>query len=203
MVHQPLFSDPTWLGGRATGPNVIYPSRGGGCIKGGRYKIPVAGGFKIYTPIPPHPPLKNAFWPKIRGGGGGVYNFSLEESPKGFRKVLELWAPKSLKKEVQEKGHLWRMAMARWKWASLRPRFRCVFCDGQGLIFIHLQCWEVLPFSTIQRQRCIKNLFLKDPEFYTPLALNCQKGQHLPALEVYKNQSPRWSGNREQCTAAL
>ena len=28
----------------------------------------------------------------------------------------------------------------------------------------------------------------KDPEFYTPLALNCQKGQHLPALEVYKKQ---------------
>ena len=27
----------------------------------------------------------------------------------------------------------------------------------------------------------------------TPLALNCRKGQHLPALEVYKNQSPmRW-----------
>ena len=59
-----------------------------------------------------------------------------------------------------------------------------------GLIFIHLQCWEVLPFLTIQRQRCIKFLFLKDPEFYTLLALNCQKGQHLPALEVYKNQSP-------------
>ena len=30
----------------------------------------------------------------------------------------------------------------------------------------------------------------KDPEFYTPLVLNCGKGQHLPALEVYKNQSP-------------
>ena len=27
-------------------------------------------------------------------------------------------------------------------------------------------------------------------EWYTPLALNCQKGQHLPTLEVYKNQSP-------------
>ena len=43
---------------------------------------------------------------------------------------------------------------------------------------------------TIQRQRCIKMLCPKDPEFYTPLALNCQKGQHLPALEVYENQSP-------------
>ena len=27
-------------------------------------------------------------------------------------------------------------------------------------------------------------------DFYAPLALNCQKGQHLRALEVYKNQSP-------------
>ena len=58
------------------------------------------------------------------------------------------------------------------------------------LIFIHLQCWEVLPVFTIQRQRCIKILCPKDPEFYTPLALNCPKGQHLPAPEVYKNQSP-------------
>ena len=30
----------------------------------------------------------------------------------------------------------------------------------------------------------------KDPEFYTPLALNCQTGRDLPALEVHKNQSP-------------
>ena len=37
-----------------------------------------------------------------------------------------------------------------------------------------------------------KNPVPKDPEFYTPLALNCQEGQHLPALEVYKNQSPRF-----------
>ena len=29
--------------------------------------------------------------------------------------------------------------------------------------------------------------------FYTPLLLNCQKGQHLPAPEVYKNQSPSYS----------
>ena len=57
------------------------------------------------------------------------------------------------------------------------------------LVFIHLQCWEVLPFWSIQRQWCIKILCPKDPEFYTPLALNRQKGQHLPALEEYKNQS--------------
>ena len=43
---------------------------------------------------------------------------------------------------------------------------------------------------TIQHQWCIKILFPKDPEFHTPLALNCQKAQPLSALEVYKNQSP-------------
>ena len=60
---------------------------------------------------------------------------------------------------------------------------------------IHLRCWEVLHFLTFQRQRCIKILCPKEPEFYTPLALNRQKGQHLPAPEVYKNQSPKlgWS----------
>ena len=58
------------------------------------------------------------------------------------------------------------------------------------LIFIHLQCWEVLPFCRFQRQWCIKILCPKDPDFYTPLALKKAKGQHLPALEVYKNQSP-------------
>ena len=58
------------------------------------------------------------------------------------------------------------------------------------LIFMHAQCWEVLPFFTIQRQRCIKILRSKVPEFYTLLALNRQKGQHLPELELYKNQSP-------------
>ena len=58
------------------------------------------------------------------------------------------------------------------------------------LIFIHLQCWELLPLLTIQRQRCIKFRVLRAQDFYTPLALNCQKGQQLPAPEVYKNQSP-------------
>ena len=58
------------------------------------------------------------------------------------------------------------------------------------LIFIYLQCWEVLPFLTIQRQRCIKLRVVGEQDFYTPLALNSQKGQHLPAPEVYKNQSP-------------
>ena len=57
------------------------------------------------------------------------------------------------------------------------------------LNFIHHQCWE-LPFCRFQRQRCIKILCPKDPDFYTPLALKTAKGQHLPALVVYKNQSP-------------
>ena len=56
------------------------------------------------------------------------------------------------------------------------------------LIFIHHQCWEVLPFCRFQRQRCIKILCLRAQDFYTPLALKTAKGQHLPALVVYKNQ---------------
>ena len=63
---------------------------------------------------------------------------------------------------------------------------------GTGrLIFIHHQCWEVLPFCRFQRQRCIKIRVLRAQDFYTPLALKTAKGQHLPALVVYKNQSPR------------
>ena len=31
---------------------------------------------------------------------------------------------------------------------------------------------------------------LRAQGFYTPLGLSCEKGQHLSALEVYKNQSP-------------
>ena len=46
----------------------------------------------------------------------------------------------------------------------------------------------MLPFCRYQRQRCIKILCPKDPDL---LALKTAKGQHLPALEVYKNQSPR------------
>ena len=69
---------------------------------------------------------------------------------------------------------------------AIAKRYR----DGR-LIFIHLRCWEVLLFLTIQHQRCIKILFPEDPEFHTPLALNCQKERHLSALEVYKNESLR------------
>ena len=71
----------------------------------------------------------------------------------------------------------------------LVPDFAHDATNGR-LIFIHLQCWEVLPFCRFQRQRCIKILCPKDPESYTPLALKTAEGQHLPALEVYKNQSP-------------
>ena len=69
------------------------------------------------------------------------------------------------------------------------------------LICMRLQCCEALPFFTIQRQRRIKLRVLRAQDFYTPLALNCQKGQCLAALEVYKNQSrriwaARWPQNR-------
>ena len=58
------------------------------------------------------------------------------------------------------------------------------------LIFMQLRYWELLPFLKIQRQRRIKFRVLRAQDLYTPLALICQKGQHLPAPEVYKNQSP-------------
>ena len=68
------------------------------------------------------------------------------------------------------------------------------FIRGSGRrIFIHHQCWEVLPFCRFQRQRCIKIRVLRAQDFYTPLALKTAKGQHLPALVVYKNPSPRLS----------
>ena len=59
----------------------------------------------------------------------------------------------------------------------------------------------------IQRQRCIQILCPEDPDFYTPLALNCQKGQHLPAQEVYKISLPKtlrfcfclWKATKTQC----
>ena len=58
------------------------------------------------------------------------------------------------------------------------------------LIFIHLQCWVLLSFCRFQRQRCIKIRVLRALDVYTPLALKTAKGQRLPALEVYKSQSP-------------
>ena len=58
----------------------------------------------------------------------------------------------------------------------------------------------MLPFFPIQRQRCIEFRVLRAQDFYTPLALNCEKGQHLPAPEVYKNQSPK---KKENCPNSL
>ena len=43
----------------------------GGCERGGAYKNPAAGGFKIYTPLP----LKNAFCSKMPGERGGYTIF--------------------------------------------------------------------------------------------------------------------------------
>ena len=41
------------------------------------------------------------------------------------------------------------------------------------LIFIHLQCWEALPFCHFQRQRCIKIRVLRAQDFlYTAGAEN-------------------------------
>ena len=69
-----------------------------------------------------------------------------------------------------------------------------VLQDIGRLIFIHHQCWEVLPFCCFQCQWCIKIRVLRAQDFYTLLALKTAKGQHLPALVVYKNQSPRYDG---------
>ena len=63
-------------------------------------------------------------------------------------------------------------------------------------IFIHHQCWEVLPFCRFQRQRCIK---IRAQDFYIPLALKTAKGQHLPALVVYKNLSPNFGFFGGEC----
>ena len=95
-----------------------------------------------------------------------------------------------------------------WSMSDEEDKFsHCTNCRRSAagrLILIHLQCWEELPFWAIQRQWCIKILCPKDPEFYTPLALNSQKGQHLPALKVYKNQSPnnRSSSNSSSSSTA-
>ena len=37
----------------------------------GAYKIPAVWGLEIYTPTP-HPPLKNACWPEMQGGGAYI-----------------------------------------------------------------------------------------------------------------------------------
>ena len=80
---------------------------------------------------------------------------------------------------------------------AVEPSPGHIRCRLSGrLIFIHHQCREALPFCRLQRQQCIKILCPKDPDFYTPLALKTATGQHLPALVVYKNQSPIVAENR-------
>ena len=72
----------------------------------------------------------------------------------------------------------------------------CFFGGGGGCENLCFPNWETdsvlggAALLTIQRQRCINFRVLRAQDFYTPLVLNCQKGQHLPALEVYENQSP-------------
>ena len=63
---------------------------------------------------------------------------------------------------------------------------------------IHHQCREVLPLGRFQRQRRIKIRVLRAQDFYTPLALKTTKGQHFPALVVYKNQSPNLEAQIEK-----
>ena len=118
--------------------------------------------------------------------------------------------PRGESQSQRSKDLLWRSSMQQPYHTTSKPTaVRGLAASGCGrLIFIHLQCWEVLPFCRFQRQRCIKILCPKDPDFYTPLALKTAKRQHLPALEVYKNQSPRmmadsqvlWSASWGQCT---
>ena len=48
----------------------------------------------------------------------------------------------------------------------------------------------MLPFLAIQRQRCIKTMCPKDPGILYAAGAETPKGQHRPALELYKNQSP-------------
>ena len=71
--------------------------------------------------------------------------------------------------------------------SASRSPFAVLLCMLGGLIFIHHQCWEVLPFCRFQRQRCIKILRPKDPDFYTPLALKTAKGstsQHWWCIKI-------------------
>ena len=72
-----------------------------------------------------------------------------------------------------------------------------LFCGIGRLILIHLQCWEMLPFLTIQRQRCIKFRVLREEDFYTPLALNYQKGQHL------RDRLLSSAGTGKNCTLSI
>ena len=70
---------------------------------------------------------------------------------------------------------------------TLLPLFSSFFWESDFYTPPVLGGAALLPFSA---QRCIKIRVLRAQDFYTPLALKSAKGQHFPALEVYKNQSP-------------
>ena len=52
-----------------------------------------------------------------------------------------------------------------------------------GLICIHLQCWEVLPFLACQCQRCIKLRVLRAQDFCIMLTLQRKQGQHWRCMQ--------------------
>ena len=51
----------------------------------------------------------------------------------------------------------------------------------------------VLPFFAVQRQRRIKVLCPRGPEFYTPLALNCKKGRTSQHSRCIKSIMCKWT----------
>ena len=79
------------------------------------------------------------------------------------------------------------------------PHSMLLVCNYGRLISIHLQCWEVLPFLAIQRQRCIKFRVLRAQDFYTPLALNLQKGQHSQHWRCIKISLPNYHCYQKGC----
>ena len=125
----------------------------------------------IFSPPPPKKKTCNNFVPNAKGKGGKPNSCSFSENSKISKNPRNLRNCEDL------------------QFFACRVQFVLSGLLGD-LIFIHLQRWEALPFLTFQHQRCIKFRVLRAQDFYTPLALNCQKRQHLPALEVYKNQSP-------------
>ena len=118
-----------------------------------------------------YPPLRNfpnSFWEKL-----GMF---LDSSGGSQRQLC-------IKTRPWNESH--GSSFPKSKFDSPRPMWgRINWCWWETDFYLHHQCWEVLPFLPIQPQWCIKILCLNDPEFYPPLALNCRKGQHLPALEV-------------------
>ena len=101
-------------------------------------------------------------------------------------KMRDSWPQIPLRCELRFETRDWRFVVQQFNALNLRKQLRFESAIGKTgrLIFIHLQCWEVLPFCRFQRQRCIKISVLRAQDFYTPLALKMAKGQHLPALEV-------------------